>query len=161
MVCLTCILVYFTFLMIMTTYQRPTLNMSLNVQVGKRIVMFSYGSGLTSTMFSFRLQEGQHPFNLSNIVMVMNVSGKLKQRVEVCIFDKNLNPLCENQRLICILVSPKCLKNLLKLTGSYLHMKNQIETMLQLHSWLSVSYKYVSRISIKNKTELSRYKTES
>jgi hydroxymethylglutaryl-CoA synthase len=55
--------------------------------VGKRVVMFSYGSGLTSTMFSFRLQEGQHPFNLSNIVTVLNVSGKLKQRVEVCIFN--------------------------------------------------------------------------
>ncbi|AES76949.1 putative hydroxymethylglutaryl-CoA synthase [Medicago truncatula] len=51
--------------------------------VGKRVVMFSYGSGLTSTMFSFRLQEGQHPFNLSNIVTVMNVSGKLKQRIEL------------------------------------------------------------------------------
>ncbi|TKY45095.1 Hydroxymethylglutaryl-CoA synthase [Spatholobus suberectus] len=50
--------------------------------VGKRVVMFSYGSGLTATMFSFRLQEGQHPFNLSNIVTVMNVSGKLKQRFE-------------------------------------------------------------------------------
>jgi len=49
--------------------------------------MFSYGSGLTSTMFSFRLQEGQHPFNLLNIVTVLNVSGKLKQRVEVCVFD--------------------------------------------------------------------------
>ncbi|KAG4939733.1 hypothetical protein JHK86_045874 [Glycine max] len=50
--------------------------------VGKRVVMFSYGSGLTATMFSFQLQEGQHPFNLSNIVTVMNVSDKLKQRVE-------------------------------------------------------------------------------
>jgi len=54
------------------------------MQVGKRVVMFSYGSGLTATMFSFQLQEGQHPFNLSNIVTVMNVSDKLKQRVEVC-----------------------------------------------------------------------------
>ncbi|GAU36131.1 hypothetical protein TSUD_292910 [Trifolium subterraneum] len=51
--------------------------------VGKRVVMFSYGSGLTSTMFSFRLQQGQHPFNLSNIVTVLNVSDKLKQRVEL------------------------------------------------------------------------------
>lgn len=55
-----------------------------NVQVGKRVVMFSYGSGLTATMFSFRLQEGQQPFNLSNIVKLMNVSDKLKQRIEVC-----------------------------------------------------------------------------
>ncbi|CAJ1952606.1 unnamed protein product [Sphenostylis stenocarpa] len=51
--------------------------------VGNRVVMFSYGSGLTATMFSFHLQEGQHPFNLSNIVTVMNVSDKLKQRLEI------------------------------------------------------------------------------
>ncbi|KOM54928.1 hypothetical protein LR48_Vigan10g082000 [Vigna angularis] len=51
--------------------------------VGKRVVLFSYGSGLTATMFSLRLQEGQHPFNLSNIVTVMNVSDKLKQRLEI------------------------------------------------------------------------------
>ena len=57
-----------------------------NVKVGKRVVLFSYGSGLTATMFSLRLQEGQHPFNLSNIVTVMNVSDKLKQRLEVCSF---------------------------------------------------------------------------
>lgn len=60
--------------------------MDFNVQVGKRVVMFSYGSGLTATMFSFRIRESQHPFTLSNIVSVMNVSDKLKQRVEVCIF---------------------------------------------------------------------------
>ncbi|KAK2985068.1 hypothetical protein RJ640_022946 [Escallonia rubra] len=34
---------------------------------GKRVIMFSYGSGLTATMFSFQLREGQHPFSLSNI----------------------------------------------------------------------------------------------
>lgn len=45
--------------------------------------MFSYGSGSTATMFSFLLREGQHPFSLSNIAMVMNVSGKLKSRREV------------------------------------------------------------------------------
>ncbi|KAF6160429.1 hypothetical protein GIB67_019198 [Kingdonia uniflora] len=50
---------------------------------GKRVLMFSYGSGLTSTMFSFRLREGQHPFSLSNIVSVMDVSGKLDSRQEV------------------------------------------------------------------------------
>ncbi|KAF8413089.1 hypothetical protein HHK36_001065 [Tetracentron sinense] len=50
--------------------------------VGKRVVMFSYGSGLTSTMFSFQLRDGQHPFSLSNIANVMNVSGKLKSRHE-------------------------------------------------------------------------------
>ncbi|XP_077235043.1 hydroxymethylglutaryl-CoA synthase-like [Tasmannia lanceolata] len=47
---------------------------------GKRIVMFSYGSGLSSTMFSFRLRDGQHPFSLSNIATVLDVSGKLEAR---------------------------------------------------------------------------------
>ncbi|XP_059599377.1 hydroxymethylglutaryl-CoA synthase, partial [Vitis vinifera] len=49
---------------------------------GKRVIMFSYGSGLTATMFSFQLQNGQHPFSLLNIAMVMNVSEKLKSRLE-------------------------------------------------------------------------------
>ncbi|XP_047337799.1 hydroxymethylglutaryl-CoA synthase [Impatiens glandulifera] len=49
---------------------------------GNRVVMFSYGSGLTATMFSFRLSEGHHPFSLSNIANVMNVSEKLKSRHE-------------------------------------------------------------------------------
>ncbi|KAF5954477.1 hypothetical protein HYC85_007333 [Camellia sinensis] len=50
--------------------------------VGQRIVMFSYGSGLTATMFSFRVRECQHPFSLSNIAAVMNVDKKLKSRHE-------------------------------------------------------------------------------
>lgn len=49
---------------------------------GKRVVVFSYGSGITATLFSFHIQDGQHPFSLPNIVTVMNVSGKLKQRLE-------------------------------------------------------------------------------
>ncbi|KAM7491331.1 hypothetical protein LguiA_034252 [Lonicera macranthoides] len=49
---------------------------------GSRVVMFSYGSGLTATMFSFHLREGQHPFSLSNIAKVMNVGEKLKSRHE-------------------------------------------------------------------------------
>ncbi|KAJ4706114.1 3-hydroxy-3-methylglutaryl coenzyme A synthase [Melia azedarach] len=49
---------------------------------GKRVIMFSYGSGLTATMFSLHLQDGQHPFSLSNIVKVMDVPGKLKLRHE-------------------------------------------------------------------------------
>ncbi|CAN1332819.1 Hydroxymethylglutaryl-CoA synthase [Linum perenne] len=50
---------------------------------GKRVLMFSYGSGLTATMFSLKLQEGQHPFSLSNIASVMNLDEKLKSRIEV------------------------------------------------------------------------------
>uniref|UniRef100_A0A7C9DCJ0 Hydroxymethylglutaryl-CoA synthase n=1 Tax=Opuntia streptacantha TaxID=393608 RepID=A0A7C9DCJ0_OPUST len=49
---------------------------------GNRVIMFSYGSGLTATMFSLRLNEGQHPFSLSNIAAVMNVAGKLESRHE-------------------------------------------------------------------------------
>ncbi|KAG5028216.1 hypothetical protein JHK87_011730 [Glycine soja] len=49
---------------------------------GKRVILFSYGSGLTSTMFSLQLREGQHPFSLSNIAKVMDVSSKLKSRLE-------------------------------------------------------------------------------
>lgn len=47
------------------------------------MILFSYGSGLAATMFSLRLNEGQHPFSLSNIATVMNVSEKLKSRHEV------------------------------------------------------------------------------
>lgn len=50
---------------------------------GKRVIMFSYGSGLAATMFSFRLNEGQHPFSLCNIASIMNVNEKLKARREV------------------------------------------------------------------------------
>nr|APU50919.1 hydroxymethylglutaryl-CoA synthase [Fritillaria cirrhosa] len=49
---------------------------------GQRIVMFSYGSGLSSTMFSFKLEDGKHPFSLSNIATVMNVTEKLESRHE-------------------------------------------------------------------------------
>ncbi|KAI9076636.1 hypothetical protein K1719_041109 [Acacia pycnantha] len=48
-----------------------------------RVILFSYGSGLTATMFSLRLHDGQHPFTLSNIAKVMDVGGKLKSRHEV------------------------------------------------------------------------------
>ncbi|XP_073011693.1 hydroxymethylglutaryl-CoA synthase [Typha latifolia] len=47
---------------------------------GRRVVMFSYGSGLSSTMFSFKLQDGHDSFNLSNIVSVLNISKKLESR---------------------------------------------------------------------------------
>ncbi|KAK9668223.1 hypothetical protein RND81_13G042500 [Saponaria officinalis] len=49
---------------------------------GKRVIMFSYGSGMTASMFSLRLNEGQAPFSLSNITTVMNVEEKLKSRHE-------------------------------------------------------------------------------
>ncbi|CAI9772514.1 unnamed protein product [Fraxinus pennsylvanica] len=49
---------------------------------GQRVILFSYGSGLSATIFSLRLNEGQHPFSLSNIKTVMNVSEKLKSRNE-------------------------------------------------------------------------------
>lgn len=42
--------------------------------------MFSYGSGLTSTLFSLRSHEGQHPFSLANIASVLDVTAKLESR---------------------------------------------------------------------------------
>lgn len=50
------------------------------------MVMFSYGSGSTATMFSLRFSEGQHPFSLENIATVMDVEKKLKSRHEVLSF---------------------------------------------------------------------------
>uniref|UniRef100_J3MUY6 Hydroxymethylglutaryl-CoA synthase n=1 Tax=Oryza brachyantha TaxID=4533 RepID=J3MUY6_ORYBR len=47
---------------------------------GQRILMFSYGSGLTSTMFSLRLHDGQHPFSLKSIASVLDVTTKLESR---------------------------------------------------------------------------------
>ncbi|XP_051114740.1 hydroxymethylglutaryl-CoA synthase-like [Andrographis paniculata] len=49
---------------------------------GKRVVLFSYGSGLTATMFSLRLTQGQHPFSLSNIASAMKITEKLNSRHE-------------------------------------------------------------------------------
>lgn len=53
-----------------------------NELAGKRVILFSYGSGLTATMFSLKLRETRDPFSLSNIATVMNVAGKLKARHE-------------------------------------------------------------------------------
>ncbi|PHT92513.1 Hydroxymethylglutaryl-CoA synthase, cytoplasmic [Capsicum annuum] len=53
-----------------------------NTLAGQRVIMFSYGSGLTATMFSLKFNEGRHPFSLSNIASVMNVAEKLKLRHE-------------------------------------------------------------------------------
>lgn len=49
------------------------------------MLLFSYGSGSTATMFSLQFREGQHPFSLSNIATVMDVTRKLKSRHEVFI----------------------------------------------------------------------------
>ncbi|MBA0718688.1 hypothetical protein Golax_006420, partial [Gossypium laxum] len=51
-------------------------------QVGNMYTASLYAAGLTATMFSLRLHEGQHPFSLSNIATVMNIAGKLKSRHE-------------------------------------------------------------------------------
>ncbi|XP_030538242.2 hydroxymethylglutaryl-CoA synthase-like [Rhodamnia argentea] len=49
---------------------------------GKRVILFSYGSGLAATMFSLRFRDGQNPFSLSNMAAVMDVEKKLKSRHE-------------------------------------------------------------------------------
>ncbi|KAM0024210.1 putative hydroxymethylglutaryl-CoA synthase [Helianthus debilis subsp. tardiflorus] len=50
---------------------------------GNRVMMFSYGSGSSATMFSLHLSEGKSPFSLSNIAKVMNIDEKLKRRTEL------------------------------------------------------------------------------
>ncbi|KAF3340695.1 hydroxymethylglutaryl-CoA synthase [Carex littledalei] len=50
---------------------------------GQRIMMFSYGSGMTATVFSLKAKKAQHPFTLSNIASVLDVSRKLESRHEV------------------------------------------------------------------------------
>lgn len=62
-------------------------------QDGNRVMMFSYGSGLSATMFSLHLSEGKVPFSLSNIAKVMNVDEKLKRRTEVRFFLPVINLL--------------------------------------------------------------------
>ncbi|KAL3738081.1 hypothetical protein ACJRO7_019586 [Eucalyptus globulus] len=47
---------------------------------GKCVILFSYGSGLASTMFSLQFCDGQNPFSLSNMAAVMDVEKKLKSR---------------------------------------------------------------------------------
>uniref|UniRef100_A0A0A9E0Z2 Pco130633 n=1 Tax=Arundo donax TaxID=35708 RepID=A0A0A9E0Z2_ARUDO len=42
--------------------------------------MFSYGSGLTSSMFSLKLHDDQHTFSLANIAYVLDVTARLESR---------------------------------------------------------------------------------
>ncbi|OEL31256.1 Hydroxymethylglutaryl-CoA synthase [Dichanthelium oligosanthes] len=56
-----------------------SLNAAL-ASAGQRIIMFSYGIGLTSTLFSLRLNESQYPFSLTNIASVLDVTAKLMSR---------------------------------------------------------------------------------
>ncbi|KAJ9679200.1 hypothetical protein PVL29_021207 [Vitis rotundifolia] len=69
---------------------------------GKRVIMFSYGSRLTATMFSFQLHNGQHPFSLLNIAMVMNVFEKLKSRLEVFLLLTALTFLGISLVILCL-----------------------------------------------------------
>ncbi|KAJ7296436.1 hypothetical protein O6H91_Y123600 [Diphasiastrum complanatum] len=51
--------------------------------VGKRILMFSYGSGLASSMFTVCAEQGLHPFNLSGIQEKLDLSARLASRTMV------------------------------------------------------------------------------
>eukprot|EP00249_Psilotum_nudum_P009176 c21757_g1_i1 orf=393-1796(+) len=44
---------------------------------GRRVLMFSYGSGLASTLFSLSLREGHAPFTLRKVASGMNIASKL------------------------------------------------------------------------------------
>lgn len=49
-------------------------------QVGKRVVMFSYGSGLASSMFSLHVTSA----GTRNIQEKMNVAARLDARIKIC-----------------------------------------------------------------------------
>jgi len=48
---------------------------------GKRIIMFSYGSGLASSLFACKFQEGQSSFSLVDIQKKMDIASKLESRI--------------------------------------------------------------------------------
>lgn len=50
---------------------------------GKRALLFSYGSGLASTLFSIRFREGEGYFTLSRISSAMDVASKLESFITV------------------------------------------------------------------------------
>lgn len=52
-------------------------------QEGKRILVFSYGSGLMSTLFSFKVLSGSPSFSLSNLLLHLDVNGLLERRNKV------------------------------------------------------------------------------
>lgn len=58
-----------------------------HAQTSRRIVMFSYGSGFTSIMFSFKINEAHHPFSLQNFANAMDVSKKFMPQHVVTITD--------------------------------------------------------------------------
>ncbi|KAL2631809.1 hypothetical protein R1flu_016495 [Riccia fluitans] len=51
--------------------------------LGKRLLLFSYGSGLASSVFSFRIREGAAPFSIPAIAERLNVKSKLESRIVV------------------------------------------------------------------------------
>lgn len=81
------------------------------------MILFSYGSGSTATMFSLRLNAGQHPFSLENIAAVLNVGEKLKSRHEVLVssslFLKHsfMTYHSETNKLVCSQINACLLKS--------------------------------------------------
>ncbi|KAH7276396.1 hypothetical protein KP509_39G005200 [Ceratopteris richardii] len=59
---------------------------------GKRALMFSYGSGLASTLFSIQFQECEGHFTLSNISSALDVARKIQEFITVSPeeFDKTM-----------------------------------------------------------------------
>ena len=53
------------------------------LQEGKRVLVFSYGSGLMSTLFSFKVNAGAGPFTLQSLVDNLRVSELLDSRTKV------------------------------------------------------------------------------
>ncbi|KAL3689762.1 hypothetical protein R1sor_016071 [Riccia sorocarpa] len=51
--------------------------------LGNRLLLFSYGSGLASSIFSFKVRKGEAPFSISAIAERLNIASKLDSRVQV------------------------------------------------------------------------------
>ena len=51
---------------------------------GKRVGLFSYGSGLAATMFSFKAGEGSGDFTLDRMVQsISDLKSRLESRVKI------------------------------------------------------------------------------
>lgn len=68
------------------------LHQKAGVLDGKRALLFSYGSGLASTLFSIRFREGEGYFTLSRISSALDITSKLESFITVTPdeFDKTM-----------------------------------------------------------------------
>ena len=46
--------------------------------IGKRVLMFSYGSGLMSSMFTLRIRQ-----NVNDLKIILNIEQRLRNRIQI------------------------------------------------------------------------------